>query len=523
MTSEHGPRTPRAEVWGALAAAVALAVVLAVVLVTTGLATGARAALFPAPAPTASTPAWLAPPSAAPALAGATPLTAAAPLPEAAELDRILSPGLDPGSGTIGGAVLDAATGQVLFSRAGADPRVPASNLKLLTAAAALTALGPDTTLRTRAVRADAGTVVLVGGGDAMLTAGTSQPGAVMGRAGLATLAADTAKALAAAGADAHDGGASPSPDGSPSAGTTPTAGSSPSPAPTPATGSPLPRTITVRLDDTLFTGPALSPAWDPADVAAGEIAPLYALALNGARTAPGAAGPRPQDSALDAAKAFRDALAAALAGTGVTVADGVERAAAPAQATELAAVESATVAEQAASMLRESDNYVAEVLARLASHAAGGPAGNEGAVAALLSAADRVLGGSAGIEIADACGLSLANRISPESLARIVREMTVGPDPRLRAAIAGFPVAALDGTLSARFAGSAAAGAGVVRAKTGTLNTVAALSGYAVDSDGRLLAFSFVANGLDPARRGEAVQAIDGAVAALAACGCRG
>ena len=45
----------------------------------------------------------------------------------------------------------------------------------------------------------------------------------------------------------------------------------------------------------------------------------------------------------------------------------------------------------------------------------------------------------------------------------------------------------------------STARGAGLVRAKTGTLNTVIALSGYVVDADGRLLVFSFIGNGLTP------------------------
>ncbi|MDQ4492389.1 D-alanyl-D-alanine carboxypeptidase [Sinomonas sp. ASV486] len=489
MTADPGRRMPFSGLWALIASAVALAVLVAVAMVSTGAATAARSELFPSPTPTATVPAWLVAPSSAPTLAGATPLSASAPTPDPASLAKTLDDRLKPGTGSISAAVLDGATGRTLYSRQGGEPRVPASNLKLLTAAAALTTLGPDATLRTSAVRgSDPGTVVLVGGGDVMLGAAESQPDAVMGRAGMATLAAQTAAALTRA----HDGAAPPA-------------------------------AVTVRLDDTLFTGPSINPAWAKEDVDAGEIAPLYSLALNAGRSAPGAAGPRPQDSAMDAANAFRAALAKALSASGVKVADGVERAAAPRGGAELASVESATVAEQAGYALRESDNYAAETLGRLASHAAGGPASNDGAVAALKAAAARILGSADGFQLSDACGLAIADRAAPLALAGLVRAMASGADPRLRAALDGLPVAALDGTLAGRFGGTTAGGAGVVRAKTGTLNTVTALSGYLVDTDGRLLVFSFVANDLDPGARAQAVSAVDAGAAALAGCGCRG
>ena len=62
----------------------------------------------------------------------------------------------------------------------------------------------------------------------------------------------------------------------------------------------------------------------------------------------------------------------------------------------------------------------------------------------------------------------------------------------------AGFPVAGLTGTLGDRYADAASSrGAGLVRAKTGSLLLVTALSGYVVNSDGRLLVFSVLGNGL--------------------------
>jgi serine-type D-Ala-D-Ala carboxypeptidase/endopeptidase (penicillin-binding protein 4) len=106
--------------------------------------------------------------------------------------------------------------------------------------------------------------------------------------------------------------------------------------------------------------------------------------------------------------------------------------------------------------------------------------------------------------------------------LAEVVRAITTGTDTRLRAALDGFPVGGLSGTLGARYGdATTSGGAGLVRAKTGTLNTVLALSGYVVDSDGRLLVFSFIGNGLTPGAAGNK-EALDRAATALAGCGCR-
>jgi D-alanyl-D-alanine carboxypeptidase/D-alanyl-D-alanine-endopeptidase (penicillin-binding protein 4) len=57
----------------------------------------------------------------------------------------------------------------------------------------------------------------------------------------------------------------------------------------------------------------------------------------------------------------------------------------------------------------------------------------------------------------------------------------------------------------------------GKVRAKTGTLDEVNALSGYVVTASGRTLAFSILINGRHPGSDAEA-QAIDRIVEAIAA-----
>jgi D-alanyl-D-alanine carboxypeptidase/D-alanyl-D-alanine-endopeptidase (penicillin-binding protein 4) len=392
------------------------------------------------------------------------------------------------GAGTFAGVVQDAATGKLLFDRGADEAMVPASNMKLLTAAAALRALGPDRRFSTRVLAGSApGTVVLTGGGDVLLGAGESAPDAVLGHAGLATLAQSTVRALQ------QDGISGP---------------------------------VTVLLDDSLFTGPALNPAWSLQDVAAGETAPLFPLALNSARFDPAkTTGPRPQDAALHAAETFSAQLAAAGAQAGLTVVPGVARGSGAAGATPgakvLAEAQSATVAQQVDLLLQTSDNYLAEVIGRMTALASGKPASNDGAVAGVLQQLEELGVGTAMLGAADVSGLTLDDQVSARLLAEVVRTITSGTDPRLRAALAGFPIAGLTGTLGDRYLdGPAARGAGLVRAKTGTLNTVLALSGYVVDADGRLLVFSFIGNGLTPGAANKAV--LDRTASVLAGCGCR-
>ncbi|MFE4226658.1 D-alanyl-D-alanine carboxypeptidase/D-alanyl-D-alanine-endopeptidase [Arthrobacter sp. NPDC056886] len=421
---------------------------------------------------------------------GIGPLSGTAPLPAGAALAAQLNGTLKPdGAGTFTGIVQDATTGKVLFDRGADKARIPASNMKLLTAGAALRVLGPDRRFSTRVLAGPTpGSVVLTGGGDVLLGAGESAPGAVLGRAGLATLAEATADALKAGG----------------------------------VTG-----TVSLLLDDSLFTGPSLSQAWNPEDVAAGEMAPLYPLALNSARFDPAkTTGPRPQDAAMTAAKAFAARLTAAAADRGLSVAPGVARvkpasAVDSAHAKVLAEVQSATVGQQVDFMLQTSDNYLAEVMGRMTALGAGRTGSSDDAITAVLAQVKDMGVPTDGLRAADVSGLALANRVSARQLTDVVRAMTSGTDARLRAALTGFPVAGLTGTLGDRYmdAGSAA-GAGLVRAKTGTLNTVIALSGYVVDADGRLLVFSFVGNGLTPGAANKA--ALDRSAAVLAGCGCR-
>ncbi|WIB09598.1 D-alanyl-D-alanine carboxypeptidase/D-alanyl-D-alanine-endopeptidase [Arthrobacter sp. zg-Y820] len=417
-----------------------------------------------------------------------------APAPDTRVLAALLDAELAvDGSGKFSGAVQDALTGEVLYDLDGDVPVTPASSLKLLTAAAALSDLGADTRFETGVHAGTApGTIILKGGGDVLLTAGESDDDAIVGHAGLQTLADETAAALAERG----------------------TSG-----------------TVSIRLDDTLFTGASLSPAWSREDVAAGEMAALYPLAINSAWAAEGvSSGPRAGDAALAAASAFAAALETSAAGYGFTVDPVIERGAAAEGADRLASVVSAPVADQVQQMLLSSDNYLAEALARMSAQATGREATFEGGTAAVLSAVSRLGVDTGGLVLADVSGLGGGTEISARQLAATVQAALTSTKNDVRALPYSLPVAGLSGTLSSRLTGTTGTGgtdgagpspAGVVRGKTGSLFAVTSLSGFVTDADGRLLSFAFVANGLE-GNTAQARAAVDAAATVLAGCGCR-
>lgn len=410
-------------------------------------------------------------------------LDARAPVPTPEVLAPLLTAALEvPGGTPVAGVVLDALSGEVLFDQSGSEPQLPASNIKILTATAAMAKLDPESRLTTSVLAGGAGAegvLVLRGGGDVLLGSGRSDPDSVVGHAGLTTLAEQAAAEL--------DGDAA----------------------------------YRLVLDDSLFVGDVLNPSWQPGDVDAGEIAPIYPLAINSSWVdESGQSGARAPDAALAAAASFREALIAA----GVQVQEGIERMPAGTDAVELAAVQSATIEEQVEHMLLTSDNYLAEVLARLAAEASGKPASFGGGLETIAEVITGLGVPVDGLVLGDAAGLSPRNRVSPQQLADVVRTLLRSDNRDLRHVLHGLPVASLSGTLADRYDDDAAptfAGAGVVRAKTGTLNAVTALTGHVVSADGRLLVFSFIAGGLDgttePAR-----EAVDAAAAVLATCGCR-
>ncbi|GAA4662474.1 D-alanyl-D-alanine carboxypeptidase/D-alanyl-D-alanine endopeptidase [Arthrobacter cryoconiti] len=408
------------------------------------------------------------------AIQGISSVSPQAPLPDPAQLAKDLNTALAFDGGTFSAQVSDAITGQTLYSKDGEEPGIPASNLKLLTSAAALKSLGATTRMSTTVLAGTTpGSLVLRAGGDAMLAEGESKPSAVMGHAGLETLARETAVALAKTG----------------------TAGP-----------------VTLSIDDSLFSGPALNPGWDIEDVNAGEIAPIYPMALYAGRTAPNQPAPRPVDSGIAVATAF----AAALEKAGVATTGTITR---TSTATDnvLAKVESATVAAQVQYLLVESDNYLAEVMGRLVAVKEKQPGSAVGATKAVRSVLTGLGLSLDAVTMVDNCGLALGNLISAHDLVKTVSLLLASEGTDVGQAVAGLPIAGLNGTLNGRFASAPSlSAAGVVRAKTGTLRTVSALSGYVLNAQGRLLVFSIMGNNLT-AGPASAIPTIDAAATVLA------
>jgi D-alanyl-D-alanine carboxypeptidase/D-alanyl-D-alanine-endopeptidase (penicillin-binding protein 4) len=403
---------------------------------------------------------------------------AAATPVQAAVNAAISGPLSQPALGGASGLVIDATTGQLLWSSSPNTAIAPASLTKILTAAAALATLGPQDSpttalLTTGAVRGGVlgGDLYLRGSGDVLLSASGSA--AWPARAGLDQLVAG----LRAAGVTAIHG----------------------------------------RLigDGSLFTGPMTADSWVRSDVTAGSVAPVTALGVDEAGAAVGR-GNRSGDPRQDAVAALRTALTRA----GITVTGYSAVGTTPVASRVVASVAGTPVRAAVAEMLENSDNDVAESLGRRVAIKLGYPATFAGAASAIRSAIAGLGISVTGLSLYDASGLSHDDRVAPATITAVLRlaaaPTSTGGRPALRPIIDGLSVAAFDGTLAPRYRiGDSLPGAGIVRAKTGSLSGVSSLGGSVVTQAGRQLLFVWVSDGVRS--RAAAEAALDQAASALA------
>ena len=398
-------------------------------------------------------------PPAATAKPGIVPVADSADKPTPDRLAATLAPLVaDPNLGALTGRITDAMTGAQLWAQGADVPMQPASTNKVLTTGAALLALDRDARLTTRVMAGgQPGVVVLKGGGDPTLSA--APEGQATWYKGAARIS-DLADQVRRSGTDV----------------------------------------TTVQVDVSAYSGPAMAPGWDPADIDGGRTQPVSVESR------------RSTTPALDAGRALAVALKVDPSRVAVlpTGKPGGQ---------EIASVQSPPLIERLRQMMNESDNVMAESIGREVAAEQDRPQSFDGAVQAVLSQLDKGKIDTGGARLFDSSGLSVDDRLTAETLDGVVNAAAGTDQPKLRPLLDLLPIAGGSGTLSNRYLDTDAgrAAAGYLRAKTGSLTGTNSLAGIVTDASGRVLTFAFISNNAGPTGR----TAIDALSAVLRSCGC--
>ncbi len=145
--------------------------------------------------------------------------------------------------------------------------------------------------------------------------------------------------------------------------------------------------------------------------------------------------------------------------------------------------------------MMKNSNNSMAEAtFYQIAAHNGRSQAGRKQAVPHYESLVRELGLVPSHYQVADGSGLSLYNYLTPELLGKLLR-YAYQHESIYRHLLPTLPVAANDGTLRKRMRGTPAAGN--VRAKTGTVEGIATLSGYCTAQNGNTLCFCIMNQGL--------------------------
>ena len=178
----------------------------------------------------------------------------------------------------------------------------------------------------------------------------------------------------------------------------------------------------------------------------------------------------------------------------GIAVKGKVRIGATPKSAEVLATSESKALTFILADMAKWSNNYVAEMLTKEISAKSGdAPATMAGGMAKVRKYLESSGVKNGEYDFINAAGFTRKNHISPENMGRYMefvhRDFSIYPEY-----ISALPIAGVDGTLRKRMIGTPAES--WVRAKTGLLNGVVGLAGFAGRSDSSIVTFVFIYNG---------------------------
>jgi len=390
------------------------------------------------------------------------PATVAAEIDSAIVTNLVQEELVDPRlGGGVTAFVIDANSGKVLVDINGQQAMIPASTLKIFTGIAAMNVLGAQTRFETL-VKREGNQLTIIGGGDPTLVSQTPEnwrgkPPGSEQPPSLDQLADLTFVAI-----------------------------------------GPATEAFVVNFDDSLFESPQAHSTWPDQYLRTGEVAPAQGLIMDFGINDSEAVM---KDPAKSAAQYFADALTA----RGIPATLG-ERKVAGDAASVLTSINSATVTD------------IVEFLA----HHIGGANGEytyEAGAKATTEALTAAQIDLTGVTILDGSGLSRSNQASAKSLVSALSYASK-TDGSAWTNLSGLPVAGISGTLVDRY-DVGEPGRGTVRAKTGTLSKVVALSGTLVNASGDVLIFTFIANEVPSGtKQGEA--ALDEVVKALVQCGCR-
>lgn len=385
----------------------------------------------------------------------------------------VVAQAADPRLVGLTGAVTNATSGAVLFDRGAATASNPAGASKVLTAAAAISILGPDATLSTRVFQgSSANTVVLVGGGDPTLTALESGESVYPGAPRLSDLAGKVDDAFPGDVKDIEN----------------------------------------IVLDSSLWPETEKWDAsWPRSAQTGGTLSEVTALQVDGDRVDPKAqTSPRSTDPVARAGVLFAEALG--LNPDDVTFTRGSVVSGKPL----LGEVTSQPVNVLVNQMLMQNDNTLAEQLGRLVSKT-GGFGGTTASMQQTITSSLVAFGVStSGITVPDGSGLSPTTTIPPKFLADFMAKVLAGEN-NLNYVYNSLPVAGKSGGLAGRFAGDAAAAKSQVIAFPGSSGGHS-LSGIVLAVDGTALSFSFTAAGAGV--KDNARAALDTLATGVFACG---
>ena len=238
-------------------------------------------------------------------------------------------------------------------------------------------------------------------------------------------------------------------------------------------------------------------PIWKRSFVTLNTVGQLSGLLLNDGyfsfpwytRSAGRRQNVRASDPAQNAAAVFDDLLEAR--GLVITNKPVSDMAPPLAERTLLDSIESPPLSEILVRMLSRSDNTTAEMLLKEIGRRTSDSARSV-ATASVTEIMQRLLGPSAeGLAIVDGSGLSSHNRLTCAAVVELL--IQAGPGSPL---VEGLAVAGERGTLRACWLAVAGQDEhNAIRAKTGTLNQSTALAGVTASANGEVLAFAMIAN----------------------------